>query len=383
MVAAGQPLPDDAGLNIAALSRLFQHTTNSYKFVFFLALLDLLARHRFDAERPYTYAEITIEMLSIAWFAHTYFKLSFGAQDTIAKKLDALDLALGDAETLTANDRKRLRAALGGCDLGEAARLMDFVPYRLQIPFLTEHLQGVDKGAWMVFERAMPAITNAHFATARPLYRYDSDDWKTCASLRWHPDWVAYLERHFSIIHGWAAWHWLQYMQRRNPATPAIATKLFPPAKRESLSGQTRYWREILRQAPAGLRCIYSDQPLTPEAFALDHYLPWSFVAHDQLWNLIPVPREVNSSKSNKLPDGDYFRDFVDFQYAALQIAKRAFPERQFERFAEDYLADLHLTSVEALLSYGELYRAYDQTIGPLMTLAANQGFTPGWHYES
>ena len=63
------------------------------------------------------------------------------------------------------------------------------------------------------------------------------------------PDWVQYLKAHHAIIHGWAAWHWLQYMQRRNPATPALANKLFPPAKRDPLTRQTHYWREILRQA--------------------------------------------------------------------------------------------------------------------------------------
>lgn len=375
-------LPAAEGLNIGALAGLFRHTTNSYKFVFFLAILDLLRRHRFDAERPYTYAEITVEMLAVAWFPHTYFKLSFGTQDTIAKKLDALDLTLHEGANLFTNDRRVLRAALGRADLKETARLMDFVPYRLQIPFLESQLTGVDKGAWMVFEKAMPAIANAHFDTVRPLYRYDSDEWNACSGITWHPDWAAYLKRHFQIIHDWAAWNWLEYMQRRNPATPAIATKLFPPTKRDALTRQTRYWRQILRtDAGARLRCIYSDEPLSAEAFALDHYLPWSFVAHDQLWNLIPAPTSVNSAKSNHIPSGEHFRLFVDLQYDGLQIARQAFSEHELGKFAEDYLADLHLPSLNALLNFSQLYRAYERTVEPLVTLAANQGFTPGWCY--
>ncbi len=375
-------LPEADGLNIAALAGLFRHTTNSYKFVFFLALLDLLKRHRFDADRPYTYAEITLEMLALAWFPHTYFKLSFGAQDTIAKKLDALSLDLGNAETLTAHDRQRLREALASSELGDAARLMDFVPYRLQIPFLEDQLRGVDKGAWMVFEKAMPAITNAHFTTARPLYRYDSDDWRDCASLTWHPDWVAYLERHFPIIQGWAAWHWLQYMQKRNPTTPGLSSKLFPPLKRDTLARQTRYWREILRHPERPeLRCIYSGELLTAESFALDHYLPWSFVAHDQLWNLVPAPPAVNSAKSNRLPSEDYFQDFVALQHQGLVIASRILPSRQFATLTEDHVADLHLPGPAALLDLEQLKGAYAQNIGPLITLATNQGFSPDWRY--
>lgn len=375
-------LPPTTDLNIGALAGLFRNTTNSYKFVFFLSLLDLLKRHHFDAERPYTYAEITIEMLAMAWFAHTFFRLSFGAQDTITAKLDALALDFQTSENLFARDRQALREALRSTDLKAAGRLMEFVPYRLLIPFLDPQLQGVDKGAWMVFERAMPAITNAHFETARPLYRFDSDDYRTCAAVHWHPDWVAYLERHFPIIEGWAAWHWLRYMQRRNPTTPSLPNKLFPPTKRDSLARQTRYWRAVLNHPDAeALHCIYSDTLLNAEDFALDHYLPWSFVAHDQLWNLIPAPAAVNSSKSNHLPSADYFEDFVMLQYEGLRIASRVLPAKQFATMTEDYLADLHLSSTESLMKFDQLYRAYEQTIGPLISLATNQGFTPDWQY--
>ena len=376
-----QTLPTAPDLNIGALSALFRHTTNSYKFVFFLALLDLLKRHHFDAERLYTYDEITVEMLVIAWYPHTFFKLSFGAQDTIAKKLDGLELGFDSANHST-QDRKALRAALEAATLKDAGRLMEFVPYRLLAPFLESQLQGVDRGAWMVFERAMPAITNAYFETARPLYRFDSDDYSHCSAIRWHPAWTAYLERHCSIIEGWAAWHWLHYMQRRNPTTPALANKLFPPAKREALTKQTKYWRGILEQATdPPLTCIYSGEPLTAASFALDHYLPWSFVAHDQLWNLIPTPAAVNSAKSNRLPSADYLSSFVTLQYQGLLIARQTLGEARFGKAVEDYLADLHLPSLEALLDFNQLQNAYTHNIGPLLTLAANQGFIPDWRY--
>ena len=231
MAAAAPPLPPATSLNIAALAGLFRHTTNSYKFVFFLALLEILRRDHFQASRPYSYTEITVEMLTIAGFAHT-FKLSFGTQDTLAQKLDALDLNLPPSPPLFAGDCQVLRTALQNRDLKDAQRLMDFVPYRLLMPFLEPQLQGVDKGAWLVFEKALPKIANTHFATARPLYRFNSDDYRECERTTVHPDWAAYLARHEARIHDWAAWHWLQYMQRRNPATPVRADHLFPPAPR-------------------------------------------------------------------------------------------------------------------------------------------------------
>lgn len=223
-----QTLPPAPDLNIDAFSALFRHTTNSYKCVFFLALLTLLKRHHFASGRFYTYTEITVEMLVIAWFPHRFFGLSFGTQDTTTQKIDALELRFSTSIDRFAQDRPALREALHAADLKDAERLMDFVPYRLLIPFLETQLQFVDKGAWMVFERAMPAITNAHFERARPLYRFDSDDYRECASIRWHPDWAAYLERHFPTIEAWAQNHWLEYMQRRNPDALILHETLFP-----------------------------------------------------------------------------------------------------------------------------------------------------------
>ncbi|TVR66004.1 MAG: hypothetical protein EA420_02165 [Candidatus Competibacteraceae bacterium] len=378
---APRPLPAADHLNIGALAGLFRHTTNSYKYLFFIALLDLLKRHRFDAERPYTYTEITVEMLAIAWFAHTFFKLSFGAQDKIAEKLDALNLGSQIYANPYARDRLALRAALQESDLADTESLMVYVPYRLLRPFLESSMTGVDKGSGP-FERALPKIANAHFATVRPLYRFDSDDCRQCSAILFHPDWAAYLETHFPIIQGWAAWHWLHYMQRRNPATPALSSKLFPPAKRDTLTPQTRYWRTILTDPDRPeLRCIYSGETLQAEKFALDHYLPWSFVAHDQIWNLIPAPPGVNSAKSNHLPSAEYFQSFVALQHQGLLAARRLLPAGAFGKVTEDYLSDLHLPSFEALLDFERLYHAYARNISPLLALAANQGFSPDWRY--
>ncbi|MCG5531641.1 hypothetical protein LRD18_12410 [Halorhodospira halochloris] len=376
----------DDGLDIAALSRLFRHTTNSYKFVFFLAILDLLRRHHFDAGRPYSYQEITVEMLAIAWYPHSFFKLSFGTQDTIAKKLQSLDLSFPDSVNIFSDDRRALRDTLAGTDLKEAHRLMEFVPYRLITPFLDEPLKeaGIRKGPWMELERGLPRVANANFDKYRPLYRFDADSDRDCTAIIWHPEWAAYFQQHYALTHAWAAWHWLQYMQRRNPATPGLPKKLFPPVGRDSMTRQTRFWREVLKHPKGqGLRCIYSNAQLTPEHFALDHYLPWSFVVHNQLWNLLPTPAQVNSSKSNNIPAADYLERFVDLQHQGLNIANETFSKKAFTSFTEDYLTDLHLPSSDALLNYEQLADAYEKHVPPLISLAANQGFVPGWRYES
>ena len=93
-IMSGQSLPTSERVNVAVLTRIFADTTNSYKYLFFLSLLDILNRRNFEVLSPISFQEMIVEMLANAWFPHTFFKLSFGAQDQIANKLDSLALVV-------------------------------------------------------------------------------------------------------------------------------------------------------------------------------------------------------------------------------------------------------------------------------------------------
>lgn len=48
----------------------------------------------------------------------------------------------------------------------------------------------------------------------------------------------------------------------------------------------------------------------------MDHFIPWSYVAHDEMWNLIPSNASANRSKSNHLPEWDlYFNKMANMEY--------------------------------------------------------------------
>jgi len=328
-----------------------------------------------------SFEDLVVEMLANAWYPHTFFKLSFGKQDKIAQKLDFLDLKIEEPILqFKDSDKRLLRKAIGSQNLKDAvSHLQRYVPFRLIVPFLETELQGVSRGKGNQVDVAIPAIADRHFDDKKPLYRFDSTTQKDCHSIIVHSDWASYLERHYAVVRGWLAWEWMNYMQKRNPSTPAIANKLFVPTKRDSLGKQADYWKVVLRSQE--LHCIYSQQLLETERLSLDHYLPWSFVAHDQLWNLLPTRPEVNSSKSNNLPDDKYFRKFVELQHTGLTVTHRQLTESQWTRQVEPYILDMRINKKEDLLDLQKLFNAYDQLINPLVSLASNQGFLTGWMY--
>lgn len=369
--AASGSLPLDSELDIGALSRLFSNTTNSYKYIFFLSYLDILKRRNFTDDGPISFRDMTIEMMANSWYPHTYFKLSFGYFDRLTAKLDSLKLEITEPILkFHDTDKGLLRETISRELLDDS--LMRFVPFRLIRPFFESEVNGLQKED---LHRLIVRLAKEHFESRKPLYRFTDD----CKALVPHPRWTEYFKRHIHLIRGWASWHWLQYMQRCNPAVPAISAKLFPPLERESLDLQKDYWKLIMRYSE--VRCIYSGESLDGKKISLDHYLPWSFVAHDQLWNLIPTSPKVNSSKSDRLPAEVYFDRLVTLQHQGLLTAHQYGGERKWKKYIEPFIADLRIASVADLLDREKLLRAYEANLKPQLELARAQGFSPDWLY--
>ena len=105
-------------------------------------------------------------------------------------------------------------------------------------------------------------------------------------------------------------------------------------------------------------------------------------MAHDQLWNLIPVSKSVNSSKSNNLPSLDrYFNKFSDLQYKGLTIYHNNPGKISWNKITEPYLSDLRVEKKD-LLDKNRLKESLASTINPLHSLAATQGFSQKWVYN-
>lgn len=90
------------------------------------------------------------------------------------------------------------------------------------------------------------------------------------------------------------------FLQSKNPNVPNISGKLLRPEERESLTRQKKFWNKVI-EIGGPIRCIYKDTPLGRNEYDLDHFIPWSFVSHNQNWNLIPADSSFNSSNSNQI----------------------------------------------------------------------------------
>lgn len=375
----GTSLPASEKLNIAALSRLFKSTTNSYKYLFFLSILEVLPQREVTAEGTVKIPmlELAAEMLVLSWYPIKFFNLSFGVQDQVTKLIDLLEFNPNNKAITSSLGEAQLREAIfeQGHKIG-LAKLLKYVPYRLQSVFFNDQLNKVKdyKKGDLIAE-----LSDQYFSTRAPLYRFTQLNGLPAIEL--NSDWVTYFltEGNLPLVKGWALWEWASYLQARNPNVPAVIQKILPPMKRSALNNQTSFWKAIIAAEP-DIRCIYTGESFQDKPFALDHFLPWSFVCHDQLWNLCPVTQSSNSSKSNKLPADEYIEKFIQQQQQALEVGSRILPFKKWEKAIEPYTLDLRIPADE-LLNESTFNHAFLSLLKPMMSLAEQTGFESNWHY--
>lgn len=349
-------IPQSDFLSTKNLSRVFNNTTATYKFYWFQSLLQM---HNEEGIYRMNVWDLVIRMVANAWFPIHYFHLSFGSMDSLHRIVTELqwmtDLPM-DAkkeevvECLTARlDDKKVKDQL--------ATLIRNVPYRFLSP-------------WINYTSDADVIARSHAYENGCLYSIQKTKDEFYITI--NPVWNKYLQDYYGILTDFINWNLTLFLQQRNPNIPNIPNKLTRPMERTSLSKQRRFWDDVIRIG-GHVHCIYTGQEIHIGDYAVDHFLPWSFVAHDQLWNLIPADNSINSSKSDKLPPLDRFlKKLAEEHREAIKIYLGAGKK---ESALEDF-ASLGYTPRDLLqLNRERFLAAYQQTFTPLFQIAQNMGY--------
>lgn len=302
-------LPYSDSIDIKYLARLFDNKSECYKLFWFEAIVNLVLKGRYNPN----YEELINEMIVSAWYMVTECHLNLGPSDKLEAVIyKVFNLSKGTLKT--SETRENILAFLSKCsdkDVKLTKRMLTKnVPYRLQSPFL-ENVKGND---WNVSERILAEKINQE---KRLIYYFSSISGMQ-SSVSIQNQWVDYINSNQEILKGWIEYNKIIYLQRRNPSVPGIANKLYP-SKERNLNHVKKYWKSILMIHP--VTEIYGGNLLTEkDAISIDHFIPWSYVAHDELWNLHPTTRNINSMKSNYLPTWDiYFKSLCNLEYSAYQ----------------------------------------------------------------
>lgn len=178
-----------------------------------------------------------------------------------------------------------------------------------------------------------------------------------------------YLKVHSKILKNFIYWNLILFLQVRNPNVPNIANKLIRPPYRGSLINQRKNYWDIEFKEFGTINCIFTHSSLTIDRYALDHFIPHSFVSHDLIWNLIPIDKNFNSIKSNKLPHMEvHFDDFFSLQKNAFEAIRH---HNSKNKLLEEYT--YLFPDLNDINSFD--YIRFKEAIQPLITIAHNNGF--------
>ncbi len=366
-------LPYSEELNIEYLGRLFDNTTECYKFFWFKAIVTKVTAGKYEL----TYEELVDEMIADAYFMVTEYHLNLGPKDALEGIVNLIKIknpALKSCEKqsviidfLKNTQDKEI--------ISKKRALTYNVPYRLQSPFM-ENVKGKE---WNVGESRLIAKINQE---NRLIYYFEALNGLSTKIIV-QKDWAQYIIKNQEIIKGWLEYKMIMYIQKRNPSVPGIADKLYPPHER-NLERVKKYWRLILSLEP--VHEIYGDNILTENDLSIDHFVPWSYVAHDEMWNLNPTTKSINSSKSNNLPDWNtYFEKLVRQEYQSYQMLwKYDAVHKEFDKCVKEHINndDIRYRIYRKGLEFTEFAGELESIILPVYQSAKNCGFT-NWKYQN
>lgn len=307
-------------LDVKKFEHLLSNNDQGYKFFWLEAILKLIAQNR----QLFTFEDVIDEMIVGAWRMVTHYHLRLGhtvngnAENFLEHAIRILyECSKEDVGNKSPSKDRLLFLIQKYQDnlMDDKLHLTDYVPYRLIKPFVEkegkDYIGGKNYGRFIAYLNAFTKVNHEFF--------YDITDAENPLKrrVRLNEEWVNFILQNYAVIMGWLRFNKALFIQDRNPGVPGVMYKVAPETeeKRKSLKNARELWIATVDVTGRPLYEIYTGNELSIDEFDLDHFVPRSYVLNDELWNLTPMAKKLNSSKNNKLPERRYIKDFVEYNY--------------------------------------------------------------------
>ena len=363
-------------LDIEGFSKMMSSPSYSYKFYWLEAIVQLISANRTEV----TYDEIINKMIVNAWFPvqeyHIHLSGIYGegeVKDNLEKAVSRL-FKLSDLPS-NADEIQIINKLNEFSDDKELhfykTELTKNVPYKALSGFANKGTEKIDLNS---SAGRMIAYYN-RLSGSEILLPYTFNDEKSLKKVvSFNDGWIQMIQDNTVSILGWIKYEKVKWLQNNNPEVPGIVYKLTQEdEKARKLENVRKLWDAILEIRP--VKNVFMEGDINRESYAVDHFIPRNFVMNDELWNLIPMDENLNSSKNNKLPDWDaYYKKFCDNQYIlneTIQTNEKA--REKFEKCKQHNLnsiwplEELYIQKIEKErffnVLYGRLHSIYESAM--------------------
>ncbi len=364
-------------LDIEGFSQMMKDPSYCYKFYWLEAIVCLISENVLET----TLDEIIDEMIANAWYSVREFHIHLSGMQSDGNVRDGLERAI-----LYLSELSQLSAHASKVEIKNEIRkyntelkqykeqLTHMVPYRALSGFFRKNTEAAD---WKSIVRLTAYIQYVDQSITPLPYTFGNGS-KLKKEVYFHPSWVRMIQDHTVSILGWIQYEKVKWLQNNNPEVPGLIYKLAPmDEKMRKLNKVRKLWEGIL--AFREIRDVFTDALVPPKEYDVDHFIPWSFVMNDELWNLMPMDSSLNSAKSNKLPKWEPFFDrFAVNQYILYESIHQN--EKICGLFHDCYKDNLHsIWAGRELYRRGnareEFYHILLKNMRPVYDSARRQGY--------
>lgn len=309
-------------LDIEGFSKMMNSPSYCYKFYWLEAIVQLISANKTED----TYDEIINKMISNAWYPvleyHIHLSGIYG-KDIIKDNLERAVLRLQELSQL-ANNASDIEIINKLHEFSEDKELRFYkkeltknVPYKALSGFAN---RGSEKINLDSSAGRLRAYYNKLSQSEILLPYTFNDDKGLKRVITFNDGWIQMIRDNTVNILGWIQLEKVKWLQNNNPEVPGLVYKLAPAdEKMRKLTNARKLWDAVLEVKP--IVDVFKNEPIDAEKYDLDHFIPWSFVMNDELWNLMPMDSAWNSKKNNKLPKWDLFFDqFADNQFDLYEL---------------------------------------------------------------
>lgn len=364
-------------LDIEGFSRMMKDPSYCYKFYWLEALVKLIAEGR----EAVTFDDVINEMIVSAWYSVREFHIHLSGLPADGLVKDGLERAV-----LKLTELSNLEAHASRVEILNAIReheselkaaktqLTNMVPYRALAGFFPKEGRVPD---WESERRMVRYIASIDRELVSLPYTLGESS-KLKKEVIFNPMWQKMIRDNTVSILGWIQYEKVKWLQNNNPEVPGLVYKLAPMDEKMRKLGHVRnLWEGILDMHE--VRDVFTGHPVLPKQYDVDHFIPWSFVMNDELWNLMPMDSSLNSSKSNLLPRWDrFFLPFAENQFLLYELVHNH--EKIHKLFEKCYKDNLHsIWAGQELYRFGNTKETFlnilEKNMRPVYDSAKRQGY--------
>ena len=364
-------------LDIEGFSQMMKDPSFCYKFYWLEAIVKLIAEN----VRETTFDAIIDEMISNAWYSVREFHVHLsgiqsdgGVRDGLERAIMLLtelsDLPANASKVEIKNEIRKHNDALKKYK----EQLTNMVPYRALAGFFAKSGDVVDWGSTVRMTKYIK-----QFSEEKILLPYTfGESSKLKKQVYFNSEWIDMIQDNAVSILGWIQYEKVKWLQNNNPEVPGLVYKLAPLDEKMRKLGKVRkLWNGVLELTE--IRDVFKDEPIVFKEYDVDHFVPWSFVMNDELWNLMPMDSSLNSVKSNKLPHWDpFFERFASNQFVMYElISQKPGLHKLFEACYRDNLHSIW--AGQELYRSGnsriQFYNILQKNMRPVYDSARRQGY--------